>query len=273
MNYKSKIITPSWTNGFARSAGESAYPELWKGLVGAWVPALGPTGLTLHDFSSYKNNAILSGIIPSVDWLSCQLGYAIYFNGNSGTKGTISHNTILNLSIPFTISLSFGGFITIDNLVVLEKNSNSGYSIQIDSGKIQINYGYNGTGSIKNNVMINDNKFHVASFVLNNTGEGGASQYIDGKKVDLILNSPNAPAYGTNTPVYIGSRDGLYGFPGIIGNIFFHNRILLPNEISMLHSDMNSPFRLKPRIHVPVPYNRFLGITSGTKYFYFKSRG
>lgn len=53
--------TPSYTQGFARNAAESAYPNLWKGLAGLWLPALGPTGLTLHDPSGYKNHGTITG--------------------------------------------------------------------------------------------------------------------------------------------------------------------------------------------------------------------
>jgi hypothetical protein len=35
---------PSYKTGYAKSASESAHPELWDGLRGAWVPALGNSG-------------------------------------------------------------------------------------------------------------------------------------------------------------------------------------------------------------------------------------
>jgi len=36
---------PSYKAGYAKSASESANPELWDGLRGAWVPAMGSTGI------------------------------------------------------------------------------------------------------------------------------------------------------------------------------------------------------------------------------------
>lgn len=39
-----KPTQPSYKAGYAKIASESAYPELWDGLVGAWVPALGNSG-------------------------------------------------------------------------------------------------------------------------------------------------------------------------------------------------------------------------------------
>lgn len=76
---------PSYHQGFARSAGESAYPNGWDGLVGAWVPALGPTGATLRDRSVFKNDGTLTNMDPATDWLiggNPHLpGYALDFDG------------------------------------------------------------------------------------------------------------------------------------------------------------------------------------------------
>ena len=33
---------------------ESAYPELWDGVVGYWAPCLGPTGTRLFDVSRFQ---------------------------------------------------------------------------------------------------------------------------------------------------------------------------------------------------------------------------
>jgi hypothetical protein len=56
------MVRPSFQQGYARHAGESAAPELWQGLVGAWVPALGPSGDKLPDLSRRGNNAVLTGM-------------------------------------------------------------------------------------------------------------------------------------------------------------------------------------------------------------------
>lgn len=67
-------IEPSWKQGFARNAAQSAYPKLWKRLVGAWVPALGGNGLKLRDVSGRKRNGTLTGDLVQVtnrlDWVS-----------------------------------------------------------------------------------------------------------------------------------------------------------------------------------------------------------
>ena len=54
------ILPASYANGFAPRDGSPLYPELWRGCVGAWNPGLGPTGLTLRDWSAFANHATLT---------------------------------------------------------------------------------------------------------------------------------------------------------------------------------------------------------------------
>lgn len=43
------MINPSWSDYGTHD--EAYYPELWRGVTGAWAPALGPTGTTLYDMA------------------------------------------------------------------------------------------------------------------------------------------------------------------------------------------------------------------------------
>jgi hypothetical protein len=47
------MTKPSWQD--FGTFDESAYPELWDGVVGAWCPSLGPTGSRQHDLSRSMN--------------------------------------------------------------------------------------------------------------------------------------------------------------------------------------------------------------------------
>ena len=77
---------PSYKRGFARCAGESQYPEMWRGLVGAWVPALGNTGKTLRDVSGNKLHT--TNIGPGYPSFALAAG---------------------SVSPPFELALGFGG--------------------------------------------------------------------------------------------------------------------------------------------------------------------
>ena len=60
---------------------ESAYPELWEGVVGAWCPSLGPTGDRLHNLSRYNNWGTLTNMDPATDWVVSGGQYALDFDG------------------------------------------------------------------------------------------------------------------------------------------------------------------------------------------------
>jgi hypothetical protein len=55
------ILPGSYANGFAPRDGRPLYPSLWRDCVGAWAPCLGPTGLTLRDWSGFANHGTVSG--------------------------------------------------------------------------------------------------------------------------------------------------------------------------------------------------------------------
>jgi len=69
---------PTWSD-FARSPAESQRGELWEGLAGAWVPALGPSGNSLVDLSPWRHHATSSG--PR--WTAGAPGSVLSYNGSS----------------------------------------------------------------------------------------------------------------------------------------------------------------------------------------------
>lgn len=93
---------PSYANGFARCAGESAYPELWKGLVGAWVPTMGNTGKVLRDVSGHGMDG---PIIGTQTWVQSKHGPAIYSPGN--TKGIETKTLKFGSGHPWTVYFWF----------------------------------------------------------------------------------------------------------------------------------------------------------------------
>jgi hypothetical protein len=82
------LYCPSYAQGFARCAGESAYPGLWRGLVAAWLPSLGPSGGELFDTSGYKNNGALTNMNVGSDWIPTLDGYALNFGGTNALVST-----------------------------------------------------------------------------------------------------------------------------------------------------------------------------------------
>jgi hypothetical protein len=80
-------IVPSYHQGFARTAGESEFPDLWEGLAGAWFPTLGITGNNLFDAGSKKNHGVLSTFAGDKPiWEVSSRGRVLYFGGIAETS-------------------------------------------------------------------------------------------------------------------------------------------------------------------------------------------
>jgi hypothetical protein len=94
------ILPASYANGFAPRDGHPLYPELWRGCVGAWAPCLGPTGLTLRDWSGRANHGTLSS---ASYWSPVAGRYALALNGaatsiSCGTPAGLTGNVEVYLS-------------------------------------------------------------------------------------------------------------------------------------------------------------------------------
>jgi hypothetical protein len=75
------MTKPSWQDFGTHD--ESAVPELWNGVVGAWAPCLGPTGSRLHDHSRRSNWGTLTNMDNATDWAINGGQYALDFDGSN----------------------------------------------------------------------------------------------------------------------------------------------------------------------------------------------
>jgi hypothetical protein len=84
------ILPGTYQNGFAPRDGSPLYPELWRGCVGAWNPGLGPTGLTLRDWSGYGNHGTLTNITAQNCWKISEGRHAMEFVSSTDQSVQIS---------------------------------------------------------------------------------------------------------------------------------------------------------------------------------------
>jgi hypothetical protein len=73
------MTRPSWNDYATGDESESA--DLLRGIVAHWVPALGPSGLRLHDVSGRNNWGTLTGMDAATDWIISPDQYALDFDG------------------------------------------------------------------------------------------------------------------------------------------------------------------------------------------------
>ena len=81
----------------------SAYPQLWRGCVGAWCPSLGPSGARLHDYSRRNNWATLTNMDTATDWVIDGGAYALDFDGVNDQA--IANVVLQGRSTSMTVSL------------------------------------------------------------------------------------------------------------------------------------------------------------------------
>ena len=94
------MTRPSWQD--FGTFDESAYPELWDGVVGAWCPSLGPTGLRLHDNSRFVNWGTLTNMDATTDWILSGGQYSLNF---AGTRRVSTTRPLISGTQGFTLSV------------------------------------------------------------------------------------------------------------------------------------------------------------------------
>lgn len=83
---------------------ELRYPGLWRGCVGAWAPCLGPTGLTLRDWSGFGNHGANTN---GAAFATSSGRYAISLTGSSSqwvNAGSATQCQLQTLSCSFWVN-------------------------------------------------------------------------------------------------------------------------------------------------------------------------
>ena len=253
------LLKPSYASGYAKNASQSAHPNLWKGLVGAWMPSLGVTGKYLYDLSQRDiegryalGNGNVHNFDPATSWVVSNSKQGINLNG---TNQNI-RNIVEMKREAFTIEVEFewDDFNT-NNVQFLTAGTLE--RLEIHLGGIGTNgvrfipyrpYGY-GMLDVQNAVTSGINHFVFTA----NHGET-SKFYKNGS-----LNSESSAVGSSNSILgqrffYIGSRlNAQYHLDGKIFNAKIWNRVLKPSEIKQLYLNPAAPFQKKATTVVSVP--------------------
>jgi hypothetical protein len=226
---------PSYSQGFARSAGESKNPKFWKDLVSAIIPALGPTGFTVFDQSPYKNHASFNNM-ESTDWVAGPEGYRV---------ATDSGNEYLTFSVPFHATL----FTIV--LWVLPLNAGSSYLTGNGNSRAVIKGFQSGQYNIFHNGYITgtagDTVIPVtvdASQQIVFTCDGVRTQgYKNGVQIFDVVGDLDMGA-GLATYALGARNDGISPAAEEIISSLIYNRHLTANEVAELYINPLAPFEL-----------------------------
>lgn len=256
------VLPGSYANGFAPRDGSPLYPELWQGCVGAWAPYLGPTGLTLRDWSGFGNHRTLTNMDPGTDWVLSGGRYALDFDGTNDyvdVGSNVNPLTGLTVSVWAYLANTAGE----KNVVVKFKDTNGEQCWRIYVNATAVNTDcWNSSGTrfvVGAGTVVAQAWYHIAF-----TFDGmNLVQYLNG------LATGSAAASGTiknaSQPVTIGARinsTGAYGnfLNGQIRDVSIHNRPLNAFQIKTLATRPGIAYELAARrrasVQVAASFNR-----------------
>jgi hypothetical protein len=255
------ILPGSYASGFAPRDGRPLYPEVWRGCVGAWAPCLGPTGLTLRDWSGRQNNGTLTNMDAGTDWVPSQGRYALDFDGSNdyvrttgfGPLSTLTHNTA------FTVSLWFrSAILTSFRNLAIKRIAGSATAFNMFTSGTGITFSqFDGSTDRTSGVvgsLVTSRWYHAA---LVSTGSGLIG-YLDGVQIGSSTTSlsPSANSDG----ITLG-HDPILGryFAGNIDDVRVDLMALSQQQIWLLASRRGIGYELAPRrrsVLVAAEFNR-----------------
>lgn len=272
---------PSYHQDFARYAGESEYPNRWRTLRGAWVPALGQTGFTLRDVTSRKIDGDLTNM-EATDWIISgnprEPGYALEYGGtNEFTQiGNTSDFAFMHKpNEQFTVAL----WMRLptpepDSQMVLVATHNGG-SAQIgfalafdDQSSVprsrrlfaEIDRGVGGQGIVfsitADNAYPNDSNWHRIVWTWNHAlASNNSHLYVDALDVKTDSKTVHAPSTADSLhELHLASKGNETNlFTGDMGSVIIDNRAWTPGEVVDDFADSLAFLRLRDRLAVKAP--------------------
>lgn len=235
---------PSYQQGFARSAAESAYPQLWSHFAASWATSLGPTGLRVIDSSGHHRDGTINGATAEQFWN----GQSAVLDGSDDYVEVGSDwlqdgsNYTLALSLKTDVvnqyKAAFSRYSGNDDSVevfVLSSGNRLGIG-QFQSAAMRIEYSPISTGTW----------YRVVLSVSDGNGIAWVNGINAGSYSDLHIETlTGAGAIGRRS-------SGSYHFDGEIRDVMWWNRSMSSAEAMVVTHDPLAPFRLRRRTQVRV---------------------
>jgi len=258
---------------FARRKDQAKYPQLWDGLVGAWSPGLGPTGLTLYDFSGKCNHGTRSGSTTLADtWVVNQGRVSQFFNGSTDKVVTKILPEIASFGT-VTASCWFRPLSTANGLLISD-TSGTNRSLNLEWSRTANKVSWRcGPGTIYySTASLSVDVWHHAALVRSVTaGVTDGHLYLNGVLDSSSLGVSGGNGSGALTFGENGTFNNLY-FNGYIDSVAIHNREARQGEIRLLasrrgiiHERASRRFYSIPAGVVAATFRRSLSARSGSR--------
>lgn len=269
------ILPASYHTGFAPRDGYPMYPELWRGCVGAWAPCLGPTGLTLRDWSGRQSHAAITTAGLTTAWAISQGRWGYNFNGNDAFASVTRSSRFNSTSIrtisawinvtSFDGAFGFNDIIGCDviggtrewNLACYTSNGNSndggfGFTIFRDASNTI-------STQTASEILATSTWYHIAWTHDGSLTYAGMRLFANGIEratANVSGGTLGTPSVSTTTPLQIGRRFGNGGFDlnfnGFIDDVIIYDRQLSANEIAILATRRGIAYELyRPTYYTP----------------------
>ncbi len=233
---------PSRHQGFAHSQGESAHHDLWP-VAGAYVPAFGPTGVTLRDVVN-KKDGTLTNMSPGTDYVIGDDGYALHFDG-----GIQQYVTIPDLSSLWTTEATVVIWLRLNTNIPTESGETGAWNFGGASNSTHYPWTdeniYDETFLLTRinagPSIVDMTQWHQYA-VTTTPGAGGWNLY---QNAMLVTTSTGDASATFHTTPLIGKSTGSFYLDGDIASVLFYDRVLTPNQLQHLYQDHLAPFRRK----------------------------
>jgi len=233
---------PSYKAGYAKSASESANPELWDGLKSAWVPSLGNTGLRVRDVVGSNDGDSHSSTI----WEENGLRYVL----NSGDRGTTCGPDSRLINLPeISIALRFkanaasdGRQLSIFSKITDQNECAFDFRRMSDNSSLFVVE----RATVRNRTPTPSGTFAAGEWydVVCTFDRGTTHCIVNG---ELIATESGGPILNTSfdADVCIGDnkRPNIYTFDGVVQTAMVWDRALTQDDARNLHADPLAPFR------------------------------
>ena len=245
------ILPASYANGFAPRDGRPLYPELWKGCVGAWAPCLGPTGLTLRDWSGFGNHGTLTNMDAGTDFVIQSGKYVLDFDGSNDY---VDLGLILGTRSQFTMSVWFQKTAA-TRAYLLGRNTSGGgaQGVGFELYETVAYINYFGTNAVTDYAQFNWNLtgYHHWCLVFDGnqtTNDTKTKVYVDGVSQTLTFAGTVPATITANVSLKLARRDWSVSHSLCQSDdVRVYDRPLRDEDVRMLASGRGIAYEMAPR--------------------------
>jgi hypothetical protein len=227
---------------------ELRYPGLWRGCVVAWAPCLGPTGLTMRDWSGFGNHGTLTGVTAASAWPVFGGRYSFL---SDGVNDRVVAANSQSLAIAKDLTVAFW-------LYPLNSGTNVELIHKLGAGEVRIDSSWEAYRNASQAIWfrLNGTENNLISTVTCPSGQWthvvcrkiGAtlSMFFNGIAVGTLGGQPDI-TISTGSLTLAAYPDGSFPINAHFDDIRIYNRGINENEIRLLASRRGIAYEQAPR--------------------------